>query len=167
MDGDGAITRLLDIRVGRSAAEARRPTELELFQDGPEVQIGVEHPRGVRATAVRVWDGHHSAGGGAGPVRLVVRVVHRYRESLPSSRTRSSGRFERIDFVTPAAQWRERQVLLKAAFPVRVRSDRKRRSGVQFGAIYRRHPCQHLLGAGEVRGLRPAVDGHLGTLAMG
>jgi alpha-mannosidase len=70
-----------------------------------------------------------------GLVRLVTRITRRYRRNLIEQDMVVWADRERIDFVT-RAEWSERQALLKACFPVAVRSDRAAYE-IQFGAVYR------------------------------
>jgi len=70
-----------------------------------------------------------------GPVRAVVRLCLSRRHSRVEQDVVVWADHPRIDFVT-RVQWEERQVLLKAAFPVSVRSDTAAYE-VQFGAVRR------------------------------
>ena len=71
-----------------------------------------------------------------GPVRVVTRVTRPVPCHRSWSRTSSPGPdLDRIDFVT-RADWQERQVLLKAAFPLEVRAERATYE-IQFGAVER------------------------------
>jgi alpha-mannosidase len=136
LDGDGCITRLYDRQAEREVIPAgRRANELQLFQDGPEE----ESAWNIHATYAKrayAWD----PGTGVevveeGPVRLVVRVTRRYRRSQVAQDIVFYARLPRIDFVTEA-DWQERQVLLKAAFPAALRTTRATYE-VQFGAVER------------------------------
>lgn len=64
-----------------------------------------------------------------------MRITRRYRASTLVQELRVYDRVPRIDFVTHA-DWQERQVLLKAAFPVAVRAPRASFE-IQFGAVER------------------------------
>ncbi len=68
-------------------------------------------------------------------MRAVVRITRRYRASTIVQDMILYDRVPRIDFVT-RADWQERQVMLKAAFPVAVRSPRASFE-IQFGAVER------------------------------
>jgi alpha-mannosidase len=68
-------------------------------------------------------------------VRAVVRATHRFRQSAIVEDITMYRDLTRIDFRC-SAHWQERQVLLKVAFPVEVRSDTAAYE-IQFGAIRR------------------------------
>jgi alpha-mannosidase len=68
-------------------------------------------------------------------VRAGVRVVKRYRETRLEQDILLYDRVPRIDFVT-RVDWRERQLLLKAAFPLDIRA-LSATFEVQFGAVER------------------------------
>jgi len=136
LDDDGCITRLYDRQAEREVIPAgRRANELQLFQDGPEE----ESAWNIHATYAKrayAWDPGTSVEVlEEGPVRLVVRVTRGYRRSRVAQDILFYARLPRIDFVTEA-DWQERQVLLKAAFPVEVRATRATYE-VQFGAVER------------------------------
>ncbi|MGC8780912.1 MAG: alpha-mannosidase, partial [Anaerolineae bacterium] len=136
LDADGWITRLFDKRCAREVIPAgRRANELQLFQDGPEREAAWN----IHATFEKRrydWDpGITIEVIEAGPVRAGVRISRRYRASTLVQDLFVYDRLPRIDFVTHA-DWQERQVLLKAAFPVAVRSPRATFE-IQFGAVER------------------------------
>ena len=136
LDADGCIVRLLDRRYGREVIPAgRRGNELQLFQDGPEREAAWN----IHATFEKrryAWDPDVTiAVIEAGPVRGGVRITRRYRTSTIVQDVLVYDHLPRIDFVTQA-DWQERQVLLKAAFPVAVRSPRATFE-IQFGAVER------------------------------
>ncbi len=136
LDADGAIRRLLDKRCDREVvASGEVLNALQLFQDGPE-----------REAAWNVHDTfekrRYAFEGPAtiqvlerGPVRALVRITRRRRETVIEQDLVVYGRLPRIDFVT-RADWRERQTMLKAAFPVDVVSARATFE-IQFGALER------------------------------
>ncbi len=68
-------------------------------------------------------------------MRAVVRVTRTYRSSTVEQDMMVWAGLARIDFVT-RADWQERQVLLKAAFPLEVRAERATYE-IQFGAVER------------------------------
>ncbi|MEJ5200429.1 MAG: glycoside hydrolase family 38 C-terminal domain-containing protein, partial [Anaerolineae bacterium] len=136
LDDDGCIARLFDKRHQREVVPAgSRANELQLFQDGPEreaawnIHATFEKRRYAwePGTTVEVIE--------AGPVRGGVRITRRYRSSTLVQDLFVYDRLPRVDFVT-RADWQERQVLLKAAFPVAVRSPRATFE-IQFGAVER------------------------------
>ncbi len=136
LDDEGQIVRLLDKRCGREVIPAGRcGNELQLFQDGPEreaawnIHATFEKRRYAWAAGTRVEVIE------AGPVRGGLRITRRYRNSVVVQDLFLYDRLPRIDFVT-RADWQERQVLLKAAFPLAVRSPRATFE-IQFGAVER------------------------------
>ncbi|HEX6293473.1 MAG TPA: alpha-mannosidase [Herpetosiphonaceae bacterium] len=70
-----------------------------------------------------------------GPLRGVLELQWRFYDSLITQRITLYGHSPRIDFRTEV-DWRERQVLLKVAFPVAVRAT-KATYDIQFGSIER------------------------------
>ncbi|MBN1921763.1 MAG: alpha-mannosidase [Anaerolineae bacterium] len=74
-----------------------------------------------------------------GPVRGSLRLCWRYGKSLITQRLSFYARHPRIDFRTKVI-WRERQTLLKVAFPVNVRATRATYD-IQFGNLER--PTHH------------------------
>jgi alpha-mannosidase len=133
---DGTITRLLDKRNDREVIPAgERANHLQLFQDGPEPEAAWN----IHATfAMREYDwdpGTRITVMEQGPVRAVVRITRRYRESRIEQGMIVYDRLPRIDFVT-RADWQARQVMLKAAFPIEVLSPRATFE-IQFGAVER------------------------------
>ncbi len=132
----GGITRLLDKRIGREVIPAGAvANDLQLFQDGPEnedawnVHATFDKRRYPfeGSTSVEVIE--------SGPVRAAIRVKRAHRSSHFTQDIIVSAGSPRIDFVTQA-DWREKQTILKAAFPVDIRATRATYE-VQFGAVER------------------------------
>lgn len=71
----------------------------------------------------------------AGPVRTTLRVARKFCDSLITQDISIFGDIPRIDFKT-VIDWKETHVLLKAAFPVDVHSDRATYE-IQFGNVER------------------------------
>ncbi len=132
----GEIARLLDKRYTREVIPPGEvANRLQLFQDGPEREAA--------------WNVHDTFEGREydwdpetmievveeGPVRAVVRVTRHYRESRLQQDIVLYDQLPRIDFVTHV-DWQERQVMLKAAFPVAVRT-MWGTFEIQFGAVER------------------------------
>jgi alpha-mannosidase len=133
---DGTITRLLDKRCDREVVSPDRPAnQLQLFQDGPEREAAWN----IHATYEKrpyAWDPDVSiAVIEQGPVRAAVRVTRHYRGSQIEQDIVIYDQLPRIDFPT-RVHWEERQVMLKAAFPVLVRAPRATYE-IQFGAVER------------------------------
>lgn len=136
LDRDGAIRSLYDkVNKREVVAEGGAANDLQLFQDGPER----EDAWNVHATYEKrryPFDGRTRIQVvEQGPVRGVVRVTRTYRDSTIEQDLMIYARTPRIDFVT-RVDWQDRQVMLKAAFPVAVRSPRATYE-VQFGAVER------------------------------
>jgi alpha-mannosidase len=135
LDASGNITRIYDKRYKREVVPVgQTANRLQLFQDGPEPEAAWN----VHATFERreyVWDEAQVEVVECGPVRAVVRVTRRYRDSRVEQDVIVYDGVPRIDFVT-RADWQARQVMLKAAFPVDVRSPHATYE-VQFGAVER------------------------------
>ncbi|HEY63142.1 MAG TPA: alpha-mannosidase [Caldilineae bacterium] len=132
----GEITRLYDKRYDREVVPpGQRANRLQLFQDGPEREAAWN----VHATFERreyPFEGESSIEVvETGPVRGVVRVVRHHRESRIEQDIIIYDALPRIDFVT-RADWQERQVMLKVAFPVEILADQATFE-IQFGAIQR------------------------------
>lgn len=70
-----------------------------------------------------------------GPVRTVIRVIKRFSKSIITQCIVIYEDSPRIDFVTEV-EWNQKQILLKAEFPVAVHADHAD-YGVQFGSISR------------------------------
>ncbi len=133
---DGTITRLLDKRAQREVVPAGEvANRLQLFQDGPEREAAW-NVHLTYAGREYAWDqGTQVEVVEAGPVRGIVRVTRTYRDSRLVQDIVIYDRVPRIDFVTQA-DWQERQVMLKAAFPVDVRASEATYE-IQFGAVQR------------------------------
>jgi len=70
-----------------------------------------------------------------GPVRAIVRIVHKTEHSVITQDVTMYSNVPRVDFVTHV-DWREKRVLMKAAFPVDVRSSRATYE-IQYATIER------------------------------
>ena len=136
LDEQGGITRLLDKRHGREVVpQGAVANDLQLFQDGPENEDAwnVQPTSDKRRypfegpTEIDVLE--------TGPVRAVVRVRRAHRRSTFVQDIIVYAGYPRIDFVTQA-DWREKQTILKVAFPVEVRTTRATYE-IQFGAVER------------------------------
>ena len=132
----GELVRYYDKDAGREVIDPNEPANrLQFFQDGPER----ESAWNVHAT----FEGREYPSDGEcriatkeqGPVRISLVVEHRFRDSLIVQEIRLCRGERRVDFHT-RVDWHERQVLLKAAFPVRILSD-SATCEVQFGALRR------------------------------
>ncbi|NOY82204.1 MAG: alpha-mannosidase [Kiritimatiellaeota bacterium] len=136
LDKEGAIIRLLDKRNGREVlSDGARANDWQLFQDGPEREAAWnvhdtfdrKRYRFEGAARIEVVE--------TGPVRATVRVSRKYRKTRITCDIRIYRQTPRIDF-SAVVDWRERQTMLKVAFPVAVRSPHATFE-VQFGAVER------------------------------
>lgn len=133
---DGALTRLFDKRARREVLPAgASANQFQLFQDGPEREAAWN----VHDTLDRreyPWEGETNlAVSESGPVRAALRVEKHYRGSRLVQEIRLYDHLPRIDFAT-RVHWEERQVLLKAAFPLDIRSPRAAFE-IQYGMVER------------------------------
>ena len=134
---DGSLTSLIDRASGNRqiVAPGAALNEFQLFQDGPEreaawnVHSSYERRRYEAEPEVRFEVIEE------GSLRAVVQLTRRFRESVFVQRVVFYSGMRRIDFETEA-DWQERHVMLKAAFPVAVRSPRATFE-IQFGAVER------------------------------
>ena len=136
LNRDGAMTSLYDKANRREVLERGKPAnDLQLFQDGPELEDAWNvHATFEKrrypfegATTVEVVE--------SGPLRGVVRIRRTHRATTIEQDLAVYAHTPRIDFVT-RVDWQERQTMLKAAFPVAVRSTRATYE-IQFGAVER------------------------------
>jgi alpha-mannosidase len=136
LDGDGLITSLVDLATGRETVPpGERGALLQLFTDTPRRydawDVDVEYRRLgtdlAAADSVAVVED--------GGERAVVRTVRTFGDSaVTQTFTVEAGR--RAVDITTDVDWRERQKMLKLAFPVDVHTA-SARSEIQFGHIER------------------------------
>jgi len=136
LDERAEIVSLLDKRTGREVmAPGERGNRLIAFEDRPlnfdawDINIYYEDkPYPVDdVTSWRVVE--------EGPLRAGVEIVRHYGQSVITQRVLLYRDTPRIDFPTHV-DWRERQTLLKAAFPVTVNSPRAT-FDIQWGNVER------------------------------
>ena len=136
LDGDGQVARLLDKRLGREVLpRGEKANVLQLFEDKPGVYDAwdiLAHFEDKRydlppAGSVRVVE--------AGPVRATVEVRRAFLASRLVQRIRLYLGSPRIDFET-WIDWRERNKLLKVAFPANVLA-RQATFDLGYGSIRR------------------------------
>ncbi len=136
LGADGSLTRLFDKRADREVIAAGDvANRLQLFQDGPEHEAAWN----IHASYTQreyAWEGTSSVEiVERGPVRAVARVRRTHRSTTVEQDIIIYNNLPRLDFQT-RVEWRERQTLLKVAFPLAVRASHATFE-VQFGALER------------------------------
>ena len=136
LNPDGTIRQILDKRIDRNLIpEGLRANDWQFFQDGPEresawnIHESFEKRRyeNTETPSIRVLS--------HGPVMTSVVVEGCFRKSRYRQTITLYRRTPRID-IHAWVDWQERHVLLKAAFPVRVRSSQATYE-IQFAAVER------------------------------
>lgn len=132
--GDGTLASVYDPEAGREALSGRgnrlvaysdRPREWEAWDVDEDYELGGEELGGVEAIEVVE----------EGPLRAAVRVERRFRGSRIAQTYRLLSGSQRLDVATHI-DWHERRVLLRALFPVAVRSH-EATFETMFGAVRR------------------------------
>jgi alpha-mannosidase len=136
LDEQGEITRLYDKRFERELLlPGQRGNQLIAFEDRPlrfdawdidPFYVEKPYPLGP-AEQIRVLE--------AGPVRATLEITRRYGRSAIVQRLSLYRSLPRIDFATEI-DWRERQTLLKAAFPLALNTSTATHE-IQFGSVER------------------------------
>ncbi len=133
---EGGLEKLTDIDAGRELlAEGERGNQLWAFEDrplswdawdiDPFFEDRSEEISGIDSLEITE----------TGPLRVELKITRSYRNSRLVQHVRLTDRSPRLDFFT-VIDWKERHVLLKAAFPVSVYSP-KAACGQQWGKIDR------------------------------
>jgi alpha-mannosidase len=136
LDGNGGITRIFDKEFGREVlVPGGLGGELQLFQDGPESEDAWNLHESATKRRYPMEGECSVAVVEPGPVRGAVRVRRTHRDSVFEQDIVIHAGMRRIDFVM-RIDWRERNTLLKIAFPLALRST-KATYEVQFGAVER------------------------------
>lgn len=136
-NGQGQLTALYDKAAGRSVlAEGARGNVLQVFEDKPKSRheawdIDIFYQEKMEEIA----DFEGAAVEEAGPLRAVVRMAWKYKDSAVEQRLIVYRDSRRIDFRT-RVDWQESRRLLKAAFPVDIRSV-EATYDIQFGNVKR------------------------------
>lgn len=136
LDKNGLITSIYDKLEERELIpRGQTANRLQLFDDRPhdhdawDIDVNFEDKMWelTEAQAVEVVE--------SGPVRAIVRITRKTEHSTIVQDLTLHAMSSRIDFVT-RVDWQEKRTLLKAAFPVDIRSSRAAYE-IQFGAIER------------------------------
>ncbi len=137
-NAEGGITSIFDKQVGREViADGGPANEFILFEDKPvandawDVDIYFNDKpleRGGELLSFEVVE--------SGPVRSVIRMKRRISQSTVTQDIILAAGSKRLDFETTVEWGNEKDVLLKVAFPVNVRSERARYD-IQFGSVER------------------------------
>jgi alpha-mannosidase len=136
LDERGQIVSLWDKAAGREViAPGGRANVLQAFTDKPMAFDAWDIDIFYQDQQREVGDLIEAAVEEAGPVRGALRLSWRFHESVITQRLTIYAHDPRIDFRTEV-EWRERQVLLKAAFPLNVRTTRATYD-IQFGQVER------------------------------
>jgi alpha-mannosidase len=132
----GQIESLFDKKTKREVIDKNQPANvLQAFEDKPKDfdawNVDIYYQQKKQAVDdlinVRVEE--------AGPVRGAIRLQWKFYDSIITQRMIIYSNSPRIDFETEV-DWKENQVLLKAAFPVEIRST-KATYDIQFGNVER------------------------------
>lgn len=117
---DGTLHRVYDKRVDREVLDRRanqlwaytdKPREWEAWDVDEDYELEGEEVSGVESIEVLE----------AGPLRAAVRVLRRWRGSVIDQTYKLHAGSRRLDIET-RVEWHERQVLLRALFPLAARS---------------------------------------------
>jgi alpha-mannosidase len=136
LDGKGTLSRIFDKRAKRDVlAGGARGNVLQLFHDEPHLADAWDFDFNFEENLWEWEDVQSIEVVEEGPLRAGLRVIRKTAKSTLVQRILIYRDVPRIDFET-TVDWHEKRVLLKAAFPVAVRS-RNATYEIQFGAIDR------------------------------
>jgi alpha-mannosidase len=132
----GCLTSLRDKRSGRELVPPDRcANELQAFRDEPAQWDAWNLDAGYERTPIPMPAPDEVKVVERGAVRSTVRITRRFRASTIVQEIGLDSGSARVDVATDV-DWRERHVLLKAAFPTTVNSDRATFE-IPFGTISR------------------------------
>jgi len=133
---DGTLSSLSDRRTGRQLiAEGAQANVFQLHYDLPNDTDAWDVDQGSFARASELRDAESAEIVESGPVRVALRVVHRFGSSLLTQEIRLVAGSQRLEFSTEV-EWAERHRFLKVAFPLSVRAPAASFE-VQFGYVAR------------------------------
>jgi alpha-mannosidase len=138
-DADGCIASVFDKEAGREVVEAgKQANQFCIYEDRTpncgeawDVEIfHLDNPLEVNGTleSIKVIE--------TGPVRSVLQIKRRISRSTITQNVILGANSKRIDFETTVEWGKEKEVFLKVAFPVAVRSETARYD-IQFGSLER------------------------------
>ena len=135
-DKDGNLRSVYDKMEQRDVLpKGQRANVLQLFDDRPHGNDAWDIDPNYEAVT---WETQPNASIEVveqGPVRAIVRIVRKTERSVITQDVTMYANLPRVDFVTHV-DWQEKHVLMKAAFPVDVRSSRATYE-IQYAAIER------------------------------
>jgi alpha-mannosidase len=136
LDAHGRLTSVYDKRHRREVLkEGRCGNVLQAFEDRPMNFDAWDIDLYYQEKMTEIRELTEAAVEERGPLRGVLRLTWRFQRSVITQRVTIYRDSPRIDFRTEA-DWQEKQVLLKAAFPVGIRTNRATYD-IQFGCIER------------------------------
>ncbi len=135
-DKKGQVARLYDKIEDRDVLVKGEPGNvLELFEDRPHGNDAWDIDPNFEEIAWEAQPAESIEVVETGPVRAIVRIVRKTEHSVIAQDVTLHAHSSRVDFVTHV-DWHEKRVLLKAAFPVDIRSSHATYE-IQFAAIER------------------------------
>lgn len=135
-DEAGRLVRLYDRELSREVLpQGARANELQVFEDKPKMFEAWDIDLFYQEKQREVTDLRKLELVECGSLRAVLRFEWAYGASVVEQRLVVYADDRRIDFVT-RADWRERQQLLKVAFPVEIRAT-EATYDIQFGNVKR------------------------------
>lgn len=135
-DKRGALSSVYDkVEEREVLPKGARANVLQLFEDRPHGNDAWDIDPNFENVAWEPGPPESVEVVEVGPVRATVRIVRKTERSVITQEVTLYANAPRVDFVTHV-DWREKHVLLKAAFPVDVRSSRATYE-IQYGAIER------------------------------
>ncbi|SFB07520.1 alpha-mannosidase [Cohnella sp. OV330] len=135
-DGAGRLVRLYDRGLSREVLpRGARANELQVFEDKPKMFEAWDIDLFYQEKQREVTDLRKLDLVECGALSAVLRFEWAYGDSVIEQRLTVYAHDRRIDFAT-RANWRERQQLLKVAFPVEVRAT-EATYDIQFGNVKR------------------------------
>ena len=137
LDAKGCLTSIYERRSRRELiAGGGRGNVLQTFTDKPKEWEAWELEADYESKKLQPFAVQSMAVVEKGPLRVVVEIIHKSeRGSTIKQRMMLYHKMGRIDFAT-TADWREKQTLLKVAFPVNVRAQAATYE-IQFGSLER------------------------------